>query len=62
VVPRTFGSRGPAYGEGAGSETVGRRRNNGFRYDRRKAFRIGRVLMATLLKVLLVLILVRLLQ
>jgi hypothetical protein len=42
---------------------MGRRRNRrGFRYDRRKAFRIGRVLMATLLIILLVLILVRLLQ
>jgi hypothetical protein len=41
---------------------VGRRRSSGFRYDRRKAFRIRRVLMATLLKVLLVLIIVRLLQ
>ena len=41
---------------------MGRRRNSGFRYDRRKAFRIGRVVMAALLIILLVLILVRLLQ
>jgi hypothetical protein len=48
--------------EGAEDETMGRRRNSGFRYDRRKAFQIGRVVMATLLIILLVLILVRLVQ
>jgi hypothetical protein len=41
---------------------MGRRRNNGFRYDRRKAFQIGRAVMAALLIILLVLILLRLLQ
>jgi hypothetical protein len=39
-----------------------RRINRGFRYDRRKAFQLGRVVMATLIIVVLVLILVRLLQ
>jgi hypothetical protein len=41
---------------------MGRRRNSGFRYDQRKAFQVGRVVMAALLIILLVLILVRLLQ
>ena len=41
---------------------MGRRRNSGFRYDRRKAFQIRRVVMVDLLIILLVLILVRLLQ
>jgi hypothetical protein len=54
---------GPAYRQGAESETMGRRRNRrSFRYDRRKAFQIGRVVMATLLIIVLALILVRLLQ
>ena len=44
-------------------ENMGRRRNRrSFRYDRRKAFQIGRAVMAALLIILLVLILVRLLQ
>jgi hypothetical protein len=43
---------------------MGRRRRSrrSFRYDRRKAFQVGRVVMATLLIIVLVLILVRLLQ
>jgi hypothetical protein len=45
------------------SEPMGRRRNRrSFRYDRRKAFQIGRVVMAALLIIVLVLILIRLLQ
>ena len=44
-------------------KTMGRRRNRrSFRYDRRSAFQLGRVVMAALLIILLVLILVRLLQ
>jgi hypothetical protein len=43
-------------------KTMGRRRNRrSFRYDRRSAFQLGRIVMATLLIILLVLILVRLL-
>jgi hypothetical protein len=42
---------------------MGRRRNRrSFRYDRRNAFQIGRVMMAALLITLLVLVLIRLLQ
>ena len=41
---------------------MGRRRPSSFRYDRRKAVRLGRVLMATLIIIVLVLILIRLLQ
>jgi hypothetical protein len=41
---------------------MGRRRNSRFRYDRRNAFQIGRVVMAALVIIVLVLILVRLLQ
>jgi hypothetical protein len=44
-------------------KTMGRRRNRrSFRYDRRSAFQLGRVVMAALLIILLVLILIRLLQ
>jgi hypothetical protein len=44
-------------------KTMGRRRNRrSFRYDRRRAFQLGRVVMAALLIILLVLILVHLLQ
>jgi hypothetical protein len=44
-------------------KTMGRRRNRrSFRYDRRSAFQIGRVVMAALLIIVVVLILVRLLQ
>ena len=54
---------GLAYREGPERETMGRRRNRrSFRYDRRNAFQIGRVVMAALLIILLVLILIRLLQ
>jgi hypothetical protein len=41
---------------------MGRRRNRGFRYNRRSAFELGRVLMFALIIIVLVLILVRLLQ
>jgi hypothetical protein len=45
------------------SEPMRRRRNRrSFGYDRRKAFQIGRVVMAALLIIVLVLILIRLLQ
>jgi len=45
------------------NKIMGRRRNRrSFRYDRRSAFQLGRVVMAALLIILLVLILVRLLQ
>jgi hypothetical protein len=53
---------GLAYDKGAVSETMGRRRNRGFRYNRRSAFELGRVLMFALIIIVLVLILVRLLQ
>jgi hypothetical protein len=44
-------------------KNMGRRRNRrSFRYDRRSAFQLGRVVMAALLIILLVLILIRLLQ
>jgi hypothetical protein len=44
-------------------KTMGRRRNRrSFRYDRRSAFRLGRVVMVALIIIVLVLILVRLLQ
>jgi hypothetical protein len=39
-----------------------RRNRRGFRYDRRSAFQLGRVAMAALIIIVLVLILVRLLQ
>ena len=55
--------KGPAYHQGAEKENMGRRRNRrSFRYDRRSAFQLGRVAMAALLIILLILILVRLLQ
>ena len=55
--------KGPAYRQGAEKENMGRRRSRrSFRYDRRSAFQLGRVVMAVLIIVLLVLILVRLLQ
>jgi hypothetical protein len=42
---------------------MGRRRSRrSFRYDRRKAFQVGRVVMVVLIIIVLVLILVRLLQ
>jgi hypothetical protein len=48
---------------GSRKKTMGRRRNRrSFRYDHRSAFQLGRVVMAALLIILLVLILVRLLQ
>jgi hypothetical protein len=60
---QTYVGRGGLAREQRESETMGRRRNRrSFRYDRRKAFQIGRVVMTALLIILLVLILIWLLQ
>jgi hypothetical protein len=45
------------------NKTMGRRRNRrSFRYDRRSAFQLGRVVLAALIIIVVVLILVRLVQ
>jgi hypothetical protein len=55
--------KAPPTARGQRKKTMrGRRSRRSLRYDRRSAFQLGRVVMAALLIILLVLILVRLLQ